>query len=439
MQNYAFSFARVEYNITMPAIKTFAEAREMLLAYIPSKLTRSAYTLETMRELMAFLGDPQNDVRTVHVAGTSGKTSTSYYAAALLQAAGYKVGLAVSPHVDEINERAQINCMPLSEKIYCAEFTVFMQLVQKSGLMPSYFELLAAFAFWEFARQKVDYAVIEVGLGGLLDATNVIERADKTCIITDIGLDHVTILGNTLPEIAVQKAGIMHAHNATFCYRQSADVTDVFELQAKKAGADLHVLEAQKLPLAFDFLPLFQRRNFALSLQAVQFVLRRDHGIRLDETMRLAAAHTYVPARMETLDVGGKTVILDGAHNPQKLQTLLASVAEKYPGQSIAALVSFVAGREYRIEPAVQEIVHVASHLIVSTFDGPQDFPNHSVEPAEIAAAAESAGLAVDSIEIIADAAAAWRALLARPERVLLVTGSFYFLNHIRPIVLRRP
>lgn len=422
----------------MPTITSFAQARALLLEYMPAKLNRKAYTLDVIRRLMTYLGDPQEKLRIVHVAGTSGKTSTSYYAAALLQAAGYKVGLTVSPHVDEVNERVQINCVPLAETEFCSELGQFMDLVTASRLRPSYFELLVAFAFWEFARQQVDYAVIEVGLGGLLDATNVVRRPDKTCIITDIGLDHMTVLGDTLPEIAAQKAGIIQKGNAVFCYRQATEVAAVFEERAKEVSAGLQMIEPYALPLAFDFLPLFQRRNFGLSLAAVRFVMQRDGGPELSEQMQLAAAHTYVPARMETISLGGKTIILDGAHNSQKLRALLASIGEKYPGQTLAVLASFAAGRDYRIEPAVRQIAKACNHLIISTFAGPQDFPNHSVLPDEIAQAARSADMPASRITVITDAKAAWRALLARPESVLLVTGSFYFLNHIRPFVLER-
>ena len=183
----------------MPQIHTLAEANLALRPFYD--YSRTAYTLDVMKALMEHLGNPQNQLRVLHVAGTSGKTSTAYYCAALLKEAGKKVGLSVSPHVDTVNERLQINGQPMPEAEFCKVLSEFLDVVAESGIKPSYFELLVAMTYWEFARQKVDYAVIEVGLGGLRDGTNVIERADKVCLITDIGLDHTEILGHTLTKI----------------------------------------------------------------------------------------------------------------------------------------------------------------------------------------------------------------------------------------------
>src|SRR5688572_10716165 len=156
-------------------MKTFLEANEVLRQFWPELLSRrDVYTTETMVELMDYLGNPQDKLKIIHVAGTSGKTSTCYYSAALLKAAGKKVGLTVSPHVDEINERVQIDLVPMPEEAFCRDMTEFLGLVKKSELEPSYFEVLLAFAYWEFVRHRVEYAVIEVGMGGLTDATNVV-------------------------------------------------------------------------------------------------------------------------------------------------------------------------------------------------------------------------------------------------------------------------
>src|SRR5665213_2882839 len=128
--------------------KTFAEANKILSGFIPTEDT-GVYNTDRIKMFMDYLGNPQDKLRVIHVAGTSGKTSTSYYAAALLQAAGKKVGLTVSPHVDEVNERVQINLVPLAEDIFCHELSEFLNIVESSHIAPSYFELLVAFAFWE--------------------------------------------------------------------------------------------------------------------------------------------------------------------------------------------------------------------------------------------------------------------------------------------------
>ncbi len=130
----------------------------------------------------------------------------------------------------------------MQETEYCREFTVFLGLIERAAIHPSYFELLVAFAYWEFARQKVDYAVVEVGLGGLLDGTNVVHRLDKVCVITDIGLDHMAILGNTLAAIAHQKAGIILPHNVVCMHRQPEEVISVVRQVVAEKQAELRLV-----------------------------------------------------------------------------------------------------------------------------------------------------------------------------------------------------
>lgn len=415
------------------SIKNFAEANDALVPYWPSNLRTHLNTLEHIRAFMDFIGNPQDELKVIHVAGTSGKTSTAYYAAALLKAAGKKVGLTVSPHVDQINERVQIGLVPLPEKVFCRELEEFLQLVEASGNGLSYFEVMYTFAFWQFVRAKVDYAVVEVGVGGLLDSTNVISREDKICVITDIGLDHTHILGNTIREIAGHKAGIIQLHNSVFCYQQDPVIMEVIRAAAQQKQADLHVVPAAESEGKAPFLPLFQQRNLGLAYRAVDWALERDGHARLTHPMVLEAAHTLIPGRMESFTHAGRTVLVDAAHNYQKLEALGQSLHAQYRGKARAAIVSMAAGRDYRLEEASREMATIADHLIVTTFGGPQDGPHHSVEPEALVAACKHHG--AKSIEIVRDPAEALQALLKRPEPVLLVTGSFFLLNHIRPLL----
>lgn len=413
------------------AITSFAQAHRALQAFLPDRLSRHAYTPAHIQEFLAAAGNPQETFRVVHVAGTSGKTSTAYYAAALLQAAGEKVGLTVSPHVDEINERVQINLVPLPEKQYCAELTIFLDVVASSSVTLTYFELLVAFAFWEFARQKMTCAVVEVGIGGLADATNVIERQDKLCVITDIGLDHQHVLGDTLGEIAAQKAGIIQLHNNLFCYRQGNEVMAPIRARCVRMQANVHLVDAATPEAARD-LPLFQQRNFTLAQAAAEFMQERTHHLPLTDAMLRQAAGVYVPARMEIIKRGGKTIILDGAHNAQKLQALRQSIAARFPDQPVAALASFAARRAGRVETASAELVKLAGRIIVTSFGSQEGGSPQSEDTAIIAAECQAHGGLYVTTE--ANPEQAFQKLLACPEPVLVVTGSFYLLNHIRPL-----
>jgi dihydrofolate synthase/folylpolyglutamate synthase len=415
----------------MRDLKTFAEANKILSNFIPRK-DSGAYSTDRIKMFMDYLGNPQDKMKIIHVAGTSGKTSTCYYVASLLVTSGKKVGLTVSPHVNQVNDRLQIDVIPLAEAKFCRVLSEFLAIVDKSGFKLTYFEVLVALAYWEFERQKVDYAVIEVGLGGLLDGTNVVSRADKICVITDIGLDHITTLGDTLEKIAFQKAGIIQEGNVVFAYAQSAGINNVFAGGAEAKHAKLHLLEQQPLANDFLFLPLFQQRNFALAKVVANFAFKRDYGLDISSDQQLQAAGVLIPARMEIFTSGDKIIILDGAHNAQKLRALIGSIKAKYPGQAVAALVSFVGGRGYRLESSLDEIAKLSENLILTAFSGHQDLPHNAVKPSVLEKMAYPKGFASLSIE--ADPVIAFGKLLDQPEKILLVTGSFFIMNEVRPL-----
>lgn len=407
-------------------IMNFTEANQELAKFYGPQPTK--YSLDTMRALMAYLGDPQETLRIIHIAGTSGKTSTAYYAAALLTAAGYKTGLTVSPHVDEINERVQINITPLPEAEFCAALSEFLELISQSKIVPSWFELMVAFAYWYFAKTKVDFAVIEVGLGGLLDGTNVINRADKTCVITDVGFDHTKILGTTLGDIARQKAGVIQPGNRVYMYQQGHDVMKAVREAIESKNALLHLVRAHT---ENSDLPGFQQRNFELAHVAVAGVLEAFSLPSLTTENLKQAQSTYIPGRMETINYHGKTIILDGAHNPQKLQALKEALKARYGDQPVAALIGFVEGDDTRIEGALDVIKTITQNCIATSFVTAKDYIKHSMNPDDIAIKSDFLIVVDSNVE------SAFERLLEQPEDILLVTGSFYLLNHIRPLMLR--
>ena len=415
-------------------ITSFAEATEILNGYIPRPLdVRAVYNLDTIQALAAFLGNPQDKIRVIHVAGTSGKTSTAYYAAALLRAAGKNVGLTVSPHITEINERVQINLVPLPEAEFCSELGLFMEEVEKSGLKPTYFELMMAFAYWEFVRQQVDYIVVEVGLGGLLDGSNIVTRPDKVCVITDIGFDHMNVLGSTLTEIATQKAGIIHEGNAVFMHAQTAEVMDVVSKTCHQFHATLHVVTEDDAHIKNEGLPLYQQRNMGLAIAAVRYALDQEHD-RISSELVHAAALAHIPGRMEVVHIGDKTVILDGAHNPQKLQAMTESLRAQYPETPMAALVGFVQSKEVSLAENAALIGEVANTIIVTPFGAAQEHGRDAIEPARVAEAFKTAG--VSNVTIAADYEEAVQRILQVPERVVLITGSLYLISYVRPLLL---
>lgn len=419
-------------------LKTLAEAESELRKYIPlsREVTGRNITLKRMRPLMAAIGNPENKLRVIHIAGTSGKTSTTYYIAALLTAAGKKTGMTVSPHIDSVTERIQINMKPIKEALFCEGLSEFLNMIKEAKLEPTYFELLIGFAYWYFVNSGVDYAVVETGLGGLGDGTNVAARKDKLCVITDIGLDHINILGKSLPEIAAQKAGIIHEGNEVLMYDQGQDIQKVFESRCRKENTHLHVFVESELrellPInaGINAIPGFQQRNWLLAYVAYQFLETRDEikplsTVAIKETMKL-----QVPARMDKRNVNGKTIIMDGAHNQQKMEAFVTSFRSQYPGVRATVMLSMKEGKEYKeVLPLLQPI---SEKLIICGFSLVQDTPLHSSDAEALAAAARDSG--IEQVIVERDPESAYRLLLAETGSVGIITGSFYLIGELRRV-----
>lgn len=407
------------------------EATTILNSYISEKETN--YSLDRMVKLMDFLGNPQNNIRIVHVAGTSGKTSTAYYTAALLMEAGYKVGLTVSPHITSVNERVQINLQALEEGEFCQLLAKFLPFVELSAVRPTYFELLIAFAFWSFDKLGVDYAVVEVGLGGLLDATNVIDRNDKICLITDIGLDHTEILGHTIGEITAQKAGIIHVENEVFMNRQNREVEDVVRQKCIDVNARLHILDKEN---AVPTLPLFQNRNLSLATAAYACVARRANKPQLTSRQIRSVSQTLIPARMEVFTIDDKIVVLDGAHNVQKIDALTRSLRAYFPDQAITIVASFGRNKLSGVKEGLCQLRAISDTIICTMFDGGQDEIRVPMGDSEVAKIAQEVGFR--RVTISHDPVKAIDDFLLSPRGILLVTGSLYLASQVRPLLVGR-
>ena len=412
-------------------IKTIAEAEAGLQAYVPvnSLMTPKDTTLDRINPLMELLGNPQDQLRIVHIAGTSGKTSTAYYMAALLTAAGQKTGLTVSPHIDSITERIQIDGKPISDELFCSELNLFLKATEQVKIKPSYFELLYALAIWILARQKVDYAVVETGVGGLHDATNIAGRPDKVCVITDIGFDHMHLLGNTLPEIAAQKIGIVHDGNHTLTYQQNEESMDVFREWNKDHHAELQIIEANVTD-NYDFepdMPEYQRRNWALAYKFYEYLANRDSLHNLTSNELQTTQHVQVPARMQIQEVHGKTIVMDGAHNVAKMTAFITSFQKLYPEVKPVVLLALKEDKDYA--SLVPIIGNFAEHIIITTFNTTQDLPVRSLDPNELAGEFERQGFAA---EAITDQAEAIKRMLSEKASPYVITGSFYLLSQIR-------
>lgn len=409
----------------MKDLTTLSQVEAELLSYAPNRLYGADYKLERVTKLLAHIGNPQQNLRVIHVAGTSGKTSTAYYVRGLLETTGATVGLTVSPHIKTTCERIQIGGAPVSEEKFVQYFNEFYPLVIGFDPRPTYFELMTAFAYWVFDKEKVDYAVVEVGLGGRYDATNTVTRQDKVCIINSIGYDHTEILGETLAEIAGEKAGIIQERNVVFTVPQEEEAAQVIAAEVAKKDATLTTIQ----PTVDHSLsvPAFQQHNFQLALAAVRYTASRD-GLTLPRDVSEVAKNVVVPGRFEIYMIGEKTVVLDGAHNPQKLEAVLGELKERamQPAVVVAALSE---APDRKVAECVRLLSEYSDRSIYTTFTVQRDVLRRSVGFEQFSHYIRPE----DSLVEVP--AAAFKRALQGDEPYVIVTGSLYLVSVLRPFV----
>ncbi|MFM7134934.1 MAG: bifunctional folylpolyglutamate synthase/dihydrofolate synthase, partial [Planctomycetota bacterium] len=322
------------------------------------RYNETTFKLDRMHQLLAKLGNPHQHIRTVHVGGTNGKGSTVHMIASMRQACGYTVGLYTSPHLVELRERIVINGQPIEKAAFAETMKQVAKAAEKAGVEPTFFEAVTAVCFKHFAEQAVDIAVIEVGLGGRLDSTNVI--LPEASVITSIDFDHTKLLGNTLEEIAGEKAGIFKKDVPAFIFESDPAVEAVFREVAERVGAPLRVvnkdidysarfcvtedlgphtrvclytktsrLEHLPVPLPGEH----QASNCGLALAVVDHLKTVGFDCPEDKiTAGLAA--TRVPGRMQ-LVWDRPRVLVDGAHNPSAVGALMRCVGAHVPYDSM--------------------------------------------------------------------------------------------------------
>lgn len=334
--------------------------------------------LERITELMEKLGNPQNALKFVHVAGTNGKGSTSAMIESVLRTAGYCTGLYTSPHLWRMNERLRVNGAEVTDEELCALAETVKTAVDEMEDKPTEFERITAMGFLYFVEKGCDIVVLEVGLGGRMDATNII-AAPEVAVIMNIALEHTAILGDTVEKIAFEKGGIIKPGSSVALYRQSAEAERVIERICTERGAKLRRADAVTARESgidgqrFDcgaredlFLPLLgphQMGNAATALAALELLSERGFAVS-EEQVREGLAKTEWGARLEVLH-RDPTVLLDGAHNPDGVEALSKALKALFGERKLTLVMGVMADKDYvemlkLIEPRAKRVIATA-------------------------------------------------------------------------------
>ena len=438
--------------VKLPDMSSYANALKWLYERTDIERQRNArysddaFKLDRMRELLKHLGNPHEQVKTVHVAGTVGKGSTVSMIANMLRACGYVVGEYTSPHLVDVRERITVNGKLIGKPAFTELLKKVAKAAAKCSSEPTFFEVMTAAGLKHFADEAVDIAVIEVGLGGRLDSTNVI--TPEVSVITTIDFDHTKLLGTTLGAIAREKAGIFKKGVPAVVFDPPSEVDKAFREVAEKVGADLRVVNKDiefssrfctsedlgphtrvclyTKTSRLEHLPVpmpgeHQSSNCGLALAAVDVLRSRGFECPEDKVAR-GLANTKVPGRMELVRERPR-ILIDGAHNPISVQTLMKCVGAHVPYDSMVCVFGCCADKDVG---AMLDKVNLGADKVIFTRSSttpraaaPEDlqkmFAERSGKMSQVARTLpEALELAIRAVS---------------REDLIVVTGSFYLVG----------
>lgn len=403
--------------------------------------------LERIRHLASLMGDPQDRYNTIHVTGTNGKGSVSMLLAEVLHRSGIHAGLYTSPHLVSYTERMQVDGQPISEDEFAACATAVKkytdQMIAEGLEPPTQFEVLTAMAFMFFSMKQVEYAVIEVGLGGLIDSTNII--TPEICVITNVTMEHADKCGGTIEGIAHHKAGIIK--NGVPVVTAAAGVPlEIIEETADEKNADLFVrgrdfdceevtanVQAQSLCFHSELLGVksekyklkllgeYQVENSALAVMTAHILHQSEPRIT-SETIARAMELAEWHGRFERMNIGGQQIVIDGAHNPAGMRVLRNSLDRYFPVEERVLLLGIL--RDKDVDAMLHLLVRANDTVIVTSPDS-----DRAKDPEKLAKMIHA-----QHVEVVRGRGEALkRALeLADESRLLCVTGSLYLVGTIR-------
>ena len=413
---------------------------EQAIEYIHSVCWKGSIPgLSRTQTLLEKMGNPEKKLKFVHIAGTNGKGSTAAMTASILRKAGYKTGLYTSPYIYRFHERMQVDGVEISDEDLAAVTEYVKPLAQSMEESPTEFELVCCIAFEYFLRQNCDIVVLEVGMGGAFDATNVIE-APEVAVITNIGLDHTEVLGDTLEKIAETKAGIFKENGAAVIYRGKPSVEAVFEKVCAEKNVSLKKADFEGLvPVSRGlegqcfhcgnrkdlFLPLLgdhQLHNAAVVLGIADTLIEKGWKIT-EEHIRDGLRDTRWPGRFDVMSKE-PLFIIDGGHNPQCVDALVTNIRDYLEGRELTVLTGVLADKDY-VQMFAPVMPYVKRFVCITP-------PNpRKLEAKELAKHLEAAGAEAVACDSIPQGVATAKQLAGK-DGVVLCFGSLYSIGDIR-------
>ena len=413
---------------------------EEALSYIHSICWKgSKLGLDRTRELLGKLNDPQKELKFIHIAGTNGKGSTAAMLSSILEEAGYRVGLYTSPFINRFNERMQVNHQPIPDEELAALTEYVRPHADAMADSPTEFELITALAMVWFARQKCDIVVLEVGMGGELDSTNIID-VPEAAVIAAMGLDHVKELGPTMADIARAKAGIIKEGGRVVSYGGNPEADEVIAAVCRARNASLcqpdfsaivpgdFSLEGQTFSykgwrgLRIPLVGAYQMNNAAVVLETVEVLRQRGWSVS-DEAVRQGLADTRWPARFEVLR-RDPVFIVDGGHNPHGIRATAESLRRLFPGRKITFVTGVMADKD--VEHILGLIVPLADQFFTVRPDNPR-----AMDAGELARRIEAMGAKATACASVRDGVD--RAIQAEgPHGVACALGSLCMSGEVR-------
>ena len=413
---------------------------------------KQIFDLGRMDSFLELLGNPHRSSPTIHVAGTKGKGSTAAFCDAVLAAAGYRTGFYSSPHLHSFCERIRLDTAPISQPRFASlvqELWPYQERIGRSAQLGevSLFEFMTAMAFWRFSQDRVDFQTIEVGLGGRLDATNVVDP--EVAVITPISVDHTGILGDSLEQIAAEKAGIIKSQIPVVIAPQPPQALEVILSKCREQSAfpislpadvswslEGHSIDGQSLRvrgrlgeylLHIPLLGVHQLENASSALAALEILMEKGYAISQDAIKQGFATASW-PCRMEVLSTW-PLLLADGAHNPYSMAVLLRSLPEYLSYRRIVLIVGF--SRDKQISEMVNLLAQQAATVYATRSRHPR-----SVPPNQLGEMFRNRGVAsVAEIDTVDEALGLARQA-AGPEDLILGTGSLFVAAELREAVL---